>query len=221
MSAERVVVLRHGRTGHNHRHIWQGQLDVPLDDVGVRQAEAAAAALVRLAPVAVVASDLVRASATADIIAAAAGLPVTLDPRLQELDVGRWQGLTRAEIAATADHELLAAWRRGDDVPIGGAERPSELGRRGAQALREHAEAVAGGTLLVVAHGALLRSAVLHLLGIAQPQWTVLAALPNCGWGVLEPGEPTWRLLAWGLTAPELDGDAPRATGVRAPRPVV
>jgi len=211
VSAERVVVLRHGRTGHNLRHVWQGQLDVPLDDVGVRQAEAAAPLLARLAPVAIVASDLVRASATADVVAAVAGVPVTLDPRLREFDVGRWQGLTRAEIAATDDGDLLAAWRRGDDVPIGGAERPTELGRRGAQALREHVEKVDGGTLLVVAHGALLRNTVMDLLGIAQPQWKLLAGLPNCGWGVLEPGHPTWRLLAWGVTAPELDGDAPRA----------
>ncbi len=221
MSAERVVVLRHGRTGHNLRHIWQGQLDVPLDDVGVRQAEAAAVVLARLAPVAVVASDLVRASATADVVASAVGLPVTLDPRLRELDVGRWQGLTRAEIAATGDSDLLAAWRRGEDIPVGGAERPSELGRRGARALREHAEALVGGTLVVVAHGALLRAATMCLAGLEQPQWKVLAGLPNGGWGVLEPGEPTWRLLAWGLTAPEPDGDAPHATEVRAPRPGV
>jgi probable phosphoglycerate mutase len=211
VSAERVVVLRHGRTGHNLRHVWQGQLDVPLDDVGVRQAAAVARVLARLSPVTVVASDLVRASATADVVAAAAGVPVTLDPRLQELDVGRWQGLTRAEIVATGDGDLLAAWRGGEDVAVGGAERPSELGRRGAQALREHAEKTDGGTLVVVAHGALLRAATMTLVGLDQPQWKLLAGLPNCGWGVLEPGQPAWRLLAWGLTAPELDGDAPRA----------
>ena len=211
MSAERVVVLRHGRTGHNLRHIWQGQLDEPLDEVGVAQAHAAAAVLARLAPVAVVASDLVRASVTADIVAAAVGLPVTLDPRLQELDVGRWQGLTRAEIVAAGDSDALDAWRRGDDLAVGGAERPSDLGRRGAQALREHAGAVEAGTLLVVAHGALLRAATMSLLGLEQPQWKLLAGLPNCGWGVLEPGRPTWRLLAWGLTPPEPDGAAPTA----------
>ena len=209
MTAGRVVVLRHGRTGHNLRHIWQGQLDVPLDDVGTAQAKAAAEALAPLRPAALVSSDLVRAAATADAVAAAAGLPVERDPRLREIDVGRWEGLTRDEIAAAGDADLLAAWRRGDDVPLGGAERPSDLGRRGAVALAEHAAALDGGTLLVVAHGALLRAAVLTLLGVEQPRWTMLAGLPNCGWGVLEPGDPAWRLVGWGLTAPDAPSGQP------------
>jgi probable phosphoglycerate mutase len=209
VTAGRVVVLRHGRTGHNLRHIWQGQLDVPLDDVGTAQAKAAAEVLAPLRPAAVVSSDLVRAAATADAVAAAAGLPVERDPRLREIDVGRWEGLTRDEIAAAGDADLLAAWRRGDDVPLGGAERPSDLGRRGAVALAEHAAALDGGTLLVVAHGALLRAAVLTLLGVEQPRWTMLAGLPNCGWGVLEPGDPAWRLVGWGLTAPDAPSGQP------------
>jgi probable phosphoglycerate mutase len=204
VSAARVVVLRHGRTGHNLRHIWQGQLDVPLDEVGVRQARAAARVLAALEPAAVVSSDLVRASATAELVAA--GVPVTLDKRLREINAGRWQGLTREEITAAGEGEALVAWRRGEDVPLGGAERPSELGRRGAEALLEHAGALSGGTLLVVAHGALLRAAVLTLLGLEQPRWTLLAGLGNCGWGVVQPSEPTWRLLSWGVTAQDLDG---------------
>jgi glucosyl-3-phosphoglycerate phosphatase len=200
VTAARVVVLRHGRTGHNLRHVWQGQLDVPLDEVGVRQSHLAARVLAGLEPVAVVASDLVRATATAQAVADVHGLPVHLDERLREVDAGRWQGLTQNEIVAVGDGELLAAWRRGEDVALGGAERPSELGRRGATAVREHAAAVDGGTLVVVAHGAVLRAAVLTLLGLEQPRWTLLAGLPNGGWGTLQPGEPTWRLLGWGLT---------------------
>jgi probable phosphoglycerate mutase len=206
VSAGRVVVLRHGRTGHNLRHVWQGQLDVPLDEVGVRQARAVGRAFAALEPTAVVSSDLVRASATAEIVAGVVGLPVELDARLREIDAGRWQGLTRDQIAAAGDGEVLAAWRRGEDVPLGGGERPSELGRRGAQALLEHSARLDGGTLVVVAHGALLRAAVLTLFGLEQPLWTMLAGLANCGWGVVQPGEPTWRLLSWGLPPPELDG---------------
>ena len=204
MSAARVVVLRHGRTGHNLRHLWQGQLDIPLDEVGVRQARAAGTVLAALGPAAVVSSDLLRASATAEIVATTVGLPVTLDRRLREVNAGRWQGLGRAEIAAAGDGDVLDAWRRGEDVPLGGAERPSDVGRRGAEALLEHSAALDGGTLVVVAHGALLRAAVLTVLGLEQPRWGLLAGLGNCGWGVVQPAEPTWRLLSWGLTPPEL-----------------
>ena len=202
MTAGRVVVLRHGRTRHNLRHVWQGQLDVPLDEVGVRQSQLAARVVAALDPVAVVTSDLVRASATAQAVADVHGLPVKVDERLREVDAGRWEGLTRDEIIAAGDGDLLAAWRRGEDVALGGAERPSALGRRGAAALLDHAVAVDGGTIVVVAHGAVLRAAVLTLLGLEQSRWRLLAGLPNCGWGLIQPAEPTWRLLAWGLTAP-------------------
>ena len=214
MTAHRVVVLRHGRTAHNARRTWQGQLDTPLDAVGLRQAEAAARVLRDLPPSAIVTSDLMRASATAAAVSAASGVPATPDPRLRELDVGTWSGLTRDEITAAGWGEQLAAWRRGDDLAVGGAERPSELARRGAQALSEHAAGLDGGVLVAVAHGAVLRTAVLSLLGVEQGRWQSLASLENCAWGVLSPGRSTWRLVAWGLTAPA-DGDAP-STDVKA-----
>jgi broad specificity phosphatase PhoE len=203
VTAERVVVLRHGRTAHNARRTWQGQLDTPLDAVGLRQADAAAQVLRGLPPSAIVTSDLKRASATADAVAAASGVVVRPDPRLRELDVGTWSGLTRDEIIAAGWGSELAAWRRGDDLAVGGAERPSELARRGAEALTEHADSLDGGVLVAVAHGAILRTAVLSLLGVEQGRWQSLASLENCAWGVLTPRRPTWRLIAWGLAAPE------------------
>jgi glucosyl-3-phosphoglycerate phosphatase len=219
VTAQRVVVLRHGRTGHNHTRIWQGQLDVPLDEVGRLQAKAAARALRELEPAAIVSSDLSRASATADVLAAVTGLRVILDPRLREVDAGRWEGLSGEEIVAAGDGDVLAGWRRGDDVAVGGAERPSDLGRRGAAALLDHAEALDGGTLVVVAHGAVLRTGVLTLLGVEQGRWQGLGSLENGAWGTLAPRRPWWRLLTWGLIAPEADAAAPLPTDVKAASP--
>jgi broad specificity phosphatase PhoE len=211
VTAERVVVLRHGRTTHNHAGIWQGQLDVPLDEVGRLQAKAAAQVLREFDAAAIVSSDLARAWETAGILGAAMGLPVTVESRLREIDVGRWKGLTAEEIVAAGDGEVLAGWRRGDDVAVGGAERPSELGRRGAAALREHAEALSDGVLVVVAHGALIRTSVLTLLGLEQERWQGLGSLDNCTWGVLAPRRPWWRLLSWGLSAAGAEGSTHRA----------
>lgn len=215
MTARRVVVLRHARTAHNHTRTWQGRLDVPLDEVGRLQAKAAARALREIEPTAIVSSDLSRASATADELAAVTGLPVTLDARLREIDAGRWEGLTAEQIVAAGEGEALAGWRRGEDVAVGGAERPSELGRRGAAALLEHADALDGGTLVVVAHGAVLRTGVLSLLGVEQGRWQGLGSLENCAWGTLVPLRPWWRLLTWGLTAPEAVAATPRGTDVK------
>jgi len=138
VSADRLVLLRHGRTAYNHAGIWQGQADVPLDDVGRLQVKAAAEYLLAQRPVAVVASDLARARDTGQAVADAAGVPLALDRRLREIDVGVWEDRTDADIAASGDDEALAAYRRGEDVVAGGAERLSDVGRRGAEALSEH-----------------------------------------------------------------------------------
>ena len=71
---KRVVWLRHGRTEWNDAGRFQGQTDVPLDDVGREQAKRAADLLVHLRPTAILASDLGRAVATAEPLAALAGL---------------------------------------------------------------------------------------------------------------------------------------------------
>lgn len=206
MTARRVVVVRHGRTAHNQNGIWQGQLDVPLDDVGVLQAKAAAPVLAAEvldgAPVAVVSSDLSRAAGTAAAVADVLGVPVTLDERLRETYAGRWQGLTRAQIAAAGWGGEFESWRRGDDVPAGGGERRTEVGARGAAAIRDHAAALDGGTLVVVAHGGLLRVAILTLLGLDPARWgMLLGGLGNCEWARLAPGEPSWRMLGYALHA--------------------
>jgi broad specificity phosphatase PhoE len=227
VTADRVVLLRHGRTPENDRGVWQGQLDTELDEVGRDQAAAAAATLAEAVaghdPVRLVASPLRRAGVTAQYLADAAGLTVTQDARVREVDVGRWQGRTHAEILAEEDGDELAAWLDDQDVRAGGAELRSDLGRRGAEAVREHAVAQDGGILVVVSHGALIRGAVLTLLGLDGGGWRLLAGVGNCHWVELQPGDPHWRLVAYNRAArpglvpiyphrvPEAAGNARRA----------
>ncbi|MCB0902512.1 MAG: histidine phosphatase family protein, partial [Actinobacteria bacterium] len=64
-SPRRLVIWRHGRTPWNLEHRFQGQTDVALDAVGVRQAQAAAGLLMALRPQSIVSSDLSRARDTA------------------------------------------------------------------------------------------------------------------------------------------------------------
>ena len=200
----RVVLWRHGRTEWNLVNRFQGNRDVPLDDVGLAQAVAAAPALARLEPDLIVSSDLGRAAVTAQVLADLAGLPVRTDVDLRETDGGTWEGLTRAEIIE-ADEELFRAWIAGHDVRPPGGEARSEVVSRVMGAVERHlADLPAGGTLVVVSHGGSIRAAIGGLLGLAPEQWTALGVSSNCGWSVLsqltlpaEPGgEPTtrWRL---------------------------
>ena len=200
MSADRLILWRHGRTSYNHDNRWQGQLDVPLDDVGRAQAEESAAALAATfgdGPVAVASSDLSRASETAAVL----GLPVKLDTGLREVYAGEWQGLLRDEIVAKWPDEL-AAWRRGDDVRPGGGESRSEVAERAAASVRRFDAGMAGGTLVVVGHGAALRGAVTLLLGLPSSAWSTFDVLGNARWADLRRRRSGWALRAYNAAPP-------------------
>jgi probable phosphoglycerate mutase len=176
-----------------------------LDDVGREQARTAAGVLAAWLGgrdgVTVVSSDLLRASETAGLLADRLGVEVQLDKRLREIDVGRWQGLSRAAIVAAGMGAELDLWFQDDqDGAAGGAERRGEAGLRGAEAVRERAEVVPdGGVLVVVSHGAILRATALTLLGLGVLRSRWLGVLRNCHWAELTPSTPTWRMLAYNV----------------------
>lgn len=194
MSARTVVLWRHGRTPFNAENRFQGQLDVPLDEVGRAQAAAAAAHLAQLSVHSVVSSDLSRAVDTAQAFTALTGHRLTRDPALREVDAGEWQGLLASEITEKWPEER-AAWVRGEDVPMGGGETRTQLGTRVADAVVRHADGVPDdGTLLVASHGAALKAGVLRLLGLPVTAGNALAGFRNCHWAVLIRRSQGWAL---------------------------
>jgi broad specificity phosphatase PhoE len=205
----RLVVVRHGQTDDNAAGIWQGHRDSPLSDVGRDQARRAAPALAAYRPQLVVSSDLRRAHDTAAEVGAAAGMPVMLDPRLREVDVGQWQGMTSAEVRQR-DPQLLAAMGRGEDVRRGRTgETVAELADRVGAALRDiAAELDAGRVAVVVCHGVSARCGVAALTGLPQMQaLQVLWGLGNAHSAVLARTDlvsgaevpARWRIDAWNV----------------------
>ncbi len=199
MTAAAVVLWRHGRTAYNATRRFQGQLDVPLDEVGVAQARRAAEVLAQLPPARLVTSDLTRAAWTLAALTELTGLPSHVDEDFREVHAGAWQGHDHAAIQARWP-EQYAAWRGGDDVRIGGGETRSEVGRRVAEALERHAGATPdGGVLVISTHGGAARAGVLTLLGLGIEHWTRLGALGNTRWAVLAPRADGWALTGYDL----------------------
>jgi probable phosphoglycerate mutase len=197
----RLVLWRHGRTSWNAEHRFQGQSDIPLDEVGVEQARRAAAVLAALTPHLIISSDLIRASSTAAALSALVGVPVHLDPRLRETYAGDWQGLTRDEIKALSGPDLME-WAAGSDLRPGGGERRTEVAARVAEAIDEYVQTLPeDGVLVVATHGGAARAAIGQLLELPVEHWATLGVLTNCAWSVLleneqASGRPNrrWRL---------------------------
>ncbi|HUW11946.1 MAG TPA: histidine phosphatase family protein [Anaerolineae bacterium] len=190
-----VILVRHGQSTWNAAGRWQGQGDPPLSDVGREQARVVAQRL-RGEPIAALyASDLRRAAETAEIIGQTIGLRPQLDPRLRELDVGGWSGMTIEEIAERFP-EQYRAWRNYEDVRPGGGEMFREMRQRAAAALEQIAGAHPGRTVCLVTHGGIVYALRGHALGQGLGPELFQGLPPNRNTAVttlhLEDG--TWRV---------------------------
>jgi 2,3-bisphosphoglycerate-dependent phosphoglycerate mutase len=182
----RVLLVRHGETPWNADGRMQGALDVELNDTGRAQAAAVAAWLARHhggdggRVAAVVSSDLKRASATADAIGGALGLPVTLDPRLRETNLGVWQGHTWEQVVATF-RDQVHAWKSDASYAMPDGESVRQRFARVTAALHEAALAAPpGGAVVVVAHGGVVDDAGRLVGGVPFTEATRLRKPNTC-----------------------------------------
>jgi len=158
--------LRHGETDWNAQGLSQGSSDIPLNHVGQQQAERAARTLHSLGPIAtIIASPLQRARVTAEVAASALGLPVQLDPGLQEVAFGEQEGKPMGD--------WYDDWIAGEYTPEG-AESFAVLYDRAVAAVNR--ATARPGPVLVVAHGALFRA--LRLAFGHEPNVRTPNALP-------------------------------------------
>jgi broad specificity phosphatase PhoE len=189
------VLWRHGQTDWNVEHRFQGQTDIPLNQVGLTQAEHAARRLATLRPDAIVASDLIRAQQTAAALSRLTGLAVTADKELRERFGGDWEGLADAEI-----RERYPAERVTWNPPNG--ESSGVVADRVAAACNRVADGLADGQLAVlVGHGAALRLGMERVLGLPAEGIATLGGLVNCSWSVLERRDARWRLTEYNVVA--------------------
>jgi alpha-ribazole phosphatase len=165
----RIYLVRHGQTEWNATQRYQGHTDIPLDTIGLEQAERAAARLVDVSLDAVYSSDLSRAAETAQAIADLSRIPRTANPLLREHGFGQWEGRTRDEI----EKEFADSWLAYRRSPLKAAppngETLMQTRPRVLQALSEITQAHPDGAICIVGHGGSMRWIVLEALG-APPE---------------------------------------------------
>ena len=160
-----LTLVRHAETGHNADSRVQGQADIPLSDLGVRQAAALGEHLRRQPIVSVISSPLVRAYATAEAIAAPHGLAVEADPALMEMDVGTMEGLSVAEMRSRFP-DFLAAWMtdRGPSLPMPGGESLEQVQARAWRVVERLNERFTDETVALVSHNFVLSGLITRAL---------------------------------------------------------
>jgi broad specificity phosphatase PhoE len=176
-----LLLARHGETDWNRDGRWQGHTDTTLNERGRAQAGALAAEVAGLSIGAVYSSDLARAAETAEIVAGRLGVPVRMDPRLRELHLGGWEGLTTPEIEERYPTEI-ARWRSDDgSIAVPGRESYAQMGERVVAALTEIATAHPSDDVLVVLHGGPIRGLLAYAAGLTYREQSRLRGhLANC-----------------------------------------
>lgn len=188
-----IYLMRHGAIIQQHPRRFIGQTDFPLTEEGRAQARLWRAPLADLDLSAVVASDLSRCQETAAIVLNGRDIPVRLEPRLREINLGAWEGLTVDEVRERfpGDYE-----RRGHDLtgcrPEGG-EGFGDVQARAVAAIGELA--AIGGNVLVVAHGGVNRTILCHALGLDLSRLFRLGQ-DYCRLNILHVTETLWRVDA-------------------------
>lgn len=162
----KVILVRHGQTAWNVAMKYQGQTDIALDDLGIRQAHWVAERLAVEAVHAVYASDLRRALHTADIIAERHRLLVTPVPDLREIDFGDWEGLQYQAIRESWSDTFKRLFTHPDTVDIPGGESFPILQRRCAKAVQALVRRHANETIVIVSHGGSIRTILCTALDI-------------------------------------------------------
>ena len=168
----RIILVRHGQTEWNRVERFRGLADVPLNETGVKQAEATG---IRVAakwkPIAIYSSPLSRAVKTAEAIAKHFGLSVQVHPALADIDYGDWEGLSPDEVRIRWA-EILDKWYNAPHLAmIPNGEILADLRERAMKTVNELAVRHAGETILLLGHTVINRIILLGVLGLGNERF--------------------------------------------------
>ena len=198
------IFIRHGETDWNRQQRFQGQIDVPLNDIGQAQARQLGARMADEPAEHLICSDLQRAQQTAAPLAAAWQAAPVLLPGLREQCFGVLEGLDVPTIKARHPELWLQWLEHRADFALPGGENLRQFHARVMEAVKALAEAHPGRRLAVVTHGGVLdmlwRTAHgLPLSGLRT------CDIPNTGLNHLRWRQGTLDILRW-ADASHLEG---------------
>ena len=162
----KLILVRHGETTWNIEMRYQGQTDISLTANGIEQAGKVEQRLADEKIAAVYSSDLSRAFVTAAQIAAVHGLDVLTRRDLREISFGDWEGMTYDSLDLDGVGTGNRLFSHPAEIEIPGGETFFEVQQRMMEALRELAQRHEGQTVVIVSHGAAIRTVLCDVLGM-------------------------------------------------------
>lgn len=183
MPVTRLFLIRHGQSAGNAEGRFGGHGPTPLSDLGTRQAEVTAEALVKENISAIYSSDLFRAVQTAEPLSRLTGIPVLTKSAFRERNVGVLEGLTFDESKQNHPKDYYALVNRNFHHVISRGESYRQLVRRSMNELWEILRKHQGDRIAIFSHTGAICFMTLHLMGAIrrdtkQTPWLITS---NCG----------------------------------------
>lgn len=160
-----LAFVRHGQTEWNHQQRMQGRKNSMLTDVGVKQAQSLQNKLATVDFDACYVSPSLRAIQTAELIIHNTQHSLLIDDRLQEIDMGAWEGQLAKTIEQESADEWYAFWHQPDTFKaLNGGENFTEVEQRIASFLAGLLSEQTDKTYLIVSHRLTIKVALNFLL---------------------------------------------------------
>jgi probable phosphoglycerate mutase len=192
----RLCMVRHGETAWNAEHRVQGQLDIPLNDIGLKQAHAVGAALKGERFDAIYSSDLARARQTAEPIANALSMTLRIEQDLRERHYGIFERLTYAEVRQKYPEDYARFEARDPDYAFRTGESLTHFSARSIAVVSTIVNRHANQNILVFTHGGVLDKLYRHITGMPLSAERNFG-IPNAGLNRVEITADGWRIRVW------------------------
>jgi broad specificity phosphatase PhoE len=174
----RFIMVRHGESEGNRERRFTLSSDVPLTELGIRQAHDAAQRIARLfKPELIVSSPFLRARQTSDILAAELHLPIEIVNELHERDLGCLKGHSYDDLRALVLRDPLYDPANGWAWKPEGGESYEDVRTRVVAAVENLLQRYPDNEIVIVSHGGVMLAVWAHVVG----QWHGAHLPPNCG----------------------------------------
>lgn len=163
----KIYLVRHAKTDWNDKGLWQGNVDIPLNEEGFEQAEKLAERFANMSIQSVYTSPLTRSYQTAEIIAKKFSLSPIEEPLLRECEISLWNGLTMKETLEKFP-DFYHEWSQNPKAQIHGVESLERVQERMVQAFRNIAQH-SSENVVVVSHAIAIRMLICWILQLPIP----------------------------------------------------
>src|SRR4030042_2893755 len=168
----KLFLIRHGQTLWNEEGRYQGDRDIGLTGLGIRQAKLAAKYLSKVNLSNIYSSPLKRALDTANIVGKGRNLKPVIRENLKEIYFGKWEGMKFSEINKEF-HDDYQNWLKDpyNNSPTGGESFKKVQERAVAEIDNILNENEDKSSVAVITHGGIILSLLVHWLQIPIPRW--------------------------------------------------